>query len=221
MNSSNGALLKLIQLTDSAFPIGGYAHSYGLETLIEAGVRDADACAGVIGSILERSIAPLDGTACALGYELAAGGDLAGFGRLNETLDAMKWPDEICRASLALGRRTLKMAAELGWIETSELQAGHHAPVFGWLCRRIGTTAEDAVSAYLHCSVAGLVSVCVRLVPLGHGAGQKLLASMAPTIESLAPGCTRRNIEDMGTFMPLYERACAEHRNVPTKLFQS
>ena len=219
--TSTGALLKLIQLTDSAFPIGGYAHSYGLETLIEGGVRDTNACSTAISIILERSIAPVDGTACALGNRMAATGDLAGFTSLNEILDAMKWPEEIQRASLALGERTIKLAGQLSWMETLELEMGHHAPVFGWLCHHIGTTEEDAVNAYLHCSVAALVSVCVRLVPLGHSAGQKMLADLAPTIEKLASQCIERDLEDMGTFMPLYEKACAEHHKLSTKLFQS
>ncbi|MEZ4545618.1 MAG: urease accessory UreF family protein [Cyanobacteriota/Melainabacteria group bacterium] len=66
-----------------------------------------------------------------------------------------------------LGERTIKLATQLSWIEASDFKGGvHHAPVFGWLCQRIAVTEAEAVNAYLHCSVADLISVCVRLVPL-------------------------------------------------------
>src|SRR5258705_471435 len=48
------SLLPLLHLTDTAFPAGGYAHSFGLETYCQDGrVTDADSLAAFLTMQLE------------------------------------------------------------------------------------------------------------------------------------------------------------------------
>ena len=58
--------LKLLQLGDSALPIGGYSHSWGLEAAIEHGaVRDAAGLEKWARSWLTLSLAPFEGVVVA------------------------------------------------------------------------------------------------------------------------------------------------------------
>src|SRR5258705_4420625 len=57
------SLLPLLHLTDTAFPAGGYAHSFGLETYCQDGrVTDADSLAAFLTMQLEGAAGPCDAT---------------------------------------------------------------------------------------------------------------------------------------------------------------
>ena len=53
MPASTRSLVALLQLADSSFPIGAFAHSYGLEQLVRDGmVEDAAALEAFVDSIV-------------------------------------------------------------------------------------------------------------------------------------------------------------------------
>ena len=69
----------LLQMNDSLFPIGGYSHSYGLETYIQKGiVRDLDSAGAYIRNRLETSFLYSDLLSLRLAWEAAGQGDLDG-----------------------------------------------------------------------------------------------------------------------------------------------
>ncbi len=216
------ALLRLLQLSDSALPVGGFSHSWGLETWVQQDqlTRAAD-LRSVLAVLLEHSVAPLDGLACALAHNGEE------FVALNQVLSAAKWASEPRQASLDLGRRLILLAQRLGWV--SELPPGeqwHHCTAFGWLCRRLEIALEPAVGAYLLTSLTGLTSAAVRLVPLGHSEGQQVLTALHPQILSAAQWCctvaqTPEPWSSLGGFTPHHELACQQHRHLYSRLFQS
>ena len=109
------ALLRLLQLADSALPVGAAAHSFGLESLFEDGLLAADELERFLRGYLEESGA-LEAGFCRAAYQLSQldGDEFATeWLDLNERLSARKAPRESREASLALGRRFLGLAAEL------------------------------------------------------------------------------------------------------------
>src|SRR5260370_17594345 len=83
--------LRLLQLGDSALPIGGYSHSWGLEAAIESGlVRDAAGLESWVRSWLRFSLGPSEGIIVGCVCRFAALDDWP----------AVKTADELVRVTL-------------------------------------------------------------------------------------------------------------------------
>ena len=101
----NSALLTLLHFTDTAFPTGGYAHSFGLERYCQAGiVGDAEGVERFLLAQLEGSAGPTDATAAVAALRATSAGDLGACRTLDETLEAMKPVRELRLASRQMGR---------------------------------------------------------------------------------------------------------------------
>ncbi len=210
------SLLWLLQLCDSAFPIGSYSHSWGLETWIQRGqLSNAAQVEEAIQVLLKTSIAPQDGAVCALAHRHCD--DIAVLKQIDSLLTASRWPVELSKASQSLGARL----RDLFPAHPFPLDSTHHCLVFGWLTARLGIPLADAVQAYLYSAVNSLVSASVRLVPLGHTQGQKILFALHPDIEKLLPGCVGAQQEEIGSFALMHEWASDEHQRLYSRLFQS
>ncbi len=215
-------LLALLQLCDSALPIGGYSHSWGFETWVQREtLKTAKEVEGAIRTLLLTSMAPQEGIACALAYQYSQADIFEDFQRLNQYLTASRWTVETSRASIALGQRLKNLAINLDWSARFPEGQHHHAAVFGWLAYTLGISAHEAVAGYLFSSANSLVSACVRLIPLGHTDGQKILLALQETIQQQTILCLNAELEDLGGFAPLQEWACEEHRTLYSRLFQS
>ena len=112
------ARFLLLQINDSLFPIGGYSHSYGLETYIQKGlVSDGNTARLYIENRLRCSLLYTDLLAVRLAYEAAAKEDLEKLEELEDVLDASKIPLELREASRKLGSRFVKTLQhmEISW----------------------------------------------------------------------------------------------------------
>jgi urease accessory protein len=174
-----------------------------------------------IRTLLTLSMAPQEGIACALAYQYSQAGSFEDFQQLNQYLTASRWTVETAKASMALGQRLKNLAVNLDWPAHFPEGEHHHATVFGWLSYALGISAHDAVAGYLFSSTNSLVSACVRLIPLGHTDGQKILLALQETIQQQTILCLNAELEDLGGFAPLQEWACEEHRTLYSRLFQS
>ena len=217
--------LSLLQLGDSALPVGGYSHSWGLEAAIERGlVRDPATLERWVRSWLHEALEPLEGVVVAAVCRALAAGDRPIKARANELLDASLTPTTLRQASREMGQQLLGLAEGWPWMTSCVLPGGgpwHHAVVFATLAAAAGSTPKDAVMVYLHQAAMGVISAGVRAIPIGHTHGQQVLARLHAHIEALAGELEGRELETAGSFCPAYEVLCHAQTQLYTRLFRS
>jgi len=229
MDSS--VLLSLLHFTDTAFPTGGYAHSFGLEYYCQGGiVSDAVGLERFLLAQIEGSAGPCDATAAVGTLRAMSAGDVGACRRLDETLEAMKPVREFRAGSRQMGRQTLRISAALtgdqhlaAYLqEVDEGRApGHHAIAFGMAAGVLGWDGEATATAFLYSTTALLVGAALRLLPMGQTEGQRVLWRLHPVIARAAREAADRDLADLSCFAPGLDVAGMLHERLETRLFRS
>jgi urease accessory protein len=227
------AELRLLHLADSAFPIGGLAHSFGLESLVAAELVAVQELPEFLLGFLEEA-GFLEAVFCRACFRLGTGADFEEFAHnwlgINERLGAMKPARESRAGSGSLGRNFLAAVDRLGdfamvreALRASKETQGliHHCVAFGLGCGVLGFEEDRVVLAFLHSFAASLVSACQRLLPLGQNAATRILWELKPTIVETMRRSMGCSVEDAFCFMPLLDWGAMEHPALATRLFIS
>jgi urease accessory protein len=221
-------LLGALQLADSSLPIGRFAHSYGLESMLAEWPELEEAELGeLVETAIRESVGPLDGVAVAHAHRAVSAGELH---ELDAWLTARKLAPGPRQASTSCGRRLAALTSRLTDREpaiafAAALDAGESdgnlAVVHGTLARALDVSMEDAVLLELRGFAAGMLSAAVRLGRLSALGAQALQRRLALALEEAAEEALGLRLDEAHSSAIELELASLRHPRREPRLFVS
>ena len=225
------ALLRLMQIHDSAFPIGSFTQTYGMETYIQEDIiRTKEDLIAYCTSFLFHNLVRGDAILIQEAYAAARGQDSERLLYLEQLCGAMKLAKESREASVKLGRQFIKTVSPLGaddflagWkarIDSQEIK-GHYAILYGIYSATTGVSAHHAIMTYLFASLNGLVQNAVRAVPFGQTTGVEATYELIEQVTKAADLVSTLTEQDISNNALGIELASMKHEYLFSRLFIS
>ncbi len=215
--------LWLLQANDTAYPSGAYAHSFGLEELVEAGVVSS---AADLEDFLGRQILPalltFEIPFFARAHSVAVEGNCGMLLALDAELDAWRIPAELRDASRRIGSQRLDLLVKLDPTPLVVQYRGlsprsHHLLVTA--LELSGVPVSHASRAFAFQSVAGLAAASMKLMRIGQTSCQQIVRRTLVNLGGKIDESLSQPVD--GWFNPLLEIASLRHARAHSRLFIS
>lgn len=217
------ALLHLLQFASPALPIGGYSYSQGLEAALEQGlVHDAGTAQAWMARYLDEVVARWDAPILWRLLKAFAARDAAAIAEWGECFLASRDTAELRAETVQMGYSLARLVAELGVADTAALGADVTLPL-AYACAVDGLDIphEEALLAMIFSWLENQVLVCVKSVPLGQVAGQRLLLALRRDIERAAQVAQALADEELSNWAPGLSMLSMRHEVQHGRLYRS
>ncbi|MCC8115276.1 MAG: urease accessory protein UreF [Bacteroidales bacterium] len=225
-------LMHLLQFTDSAFPVGTFSFSNGLETAAHIGiVHDADTLEQYTRSVALQG-ALSDGVAALLAYRAAKARDYDTILKVDQEIMLFKMNDE---ARLMLQRMGKKLA-ELGvklfkadddlfhrWIAdiNSGKTPGSYPVAQGIAFAQAGLSEEELFASHQYGVINMVLSAALRCVRVSHYDTQDILYRLSADVPKLYERARAMTFHDMNSFVPEMDIFASMHEKGQMRMFMN
>lgn len=221
----------LLQAGDSFYPTGSYAHSFGLEGLVQEGVvRDR----ATLREFILRSALPAlrqsELPLAAHAWRALGTPDWDRVGELCVLSSALRTAAEARVASENIGRQRAELAALLhghalarDYLDRSARGGWPHAAAVSAALegRVLGAPLPAVLAGVTYASLAALLSAAMKLLRLGQNASQTLLAEALRLAPAAIAAAEAVSFEEIGWFNPWLDIAAARHATADARMFIS
>ncbi|NVM77092.1 urease accessory protein [Duganella sp. SG902] len=222
------ALLHLLQFASPALPIGAYSYSQGLEAALESGtVHNADTARAWIVRHLHEVVAQWEAPIAWRLMQAWTARDWNAVSDWSEKFIASRDSAEFRAETIQMGYSLTKLVAELGIVDEEMLAQLQREPevalptAFACAVAALRIPHAEALLAMLFAWAENQVLVCVKSVPLGQVAGQRMLLSLREEIEAAARYAQTVGDDDMCNWAPGLSLLSMRHEVQYSRLYRS
>jgi urease accessory protein len=216
-------LLSALRLSSPSLPIGAYAYSQGLEQAAAAGlVHDESSALDWISGLLTHAIARFDVPLLLRLYAAWAHGDVGAARRWARLVIAGRESAELQAEERQLGQSLFRLLADTG-LAAGGLEHGDatYLGAFALAASSWGMRPRAAALAYAYAWLEHQTSAAVRIVPLGHAAGQRILSRCLGLVPGVVATGEALSDPEIGAFSPGQALSSALHETQYSRLFRS
>ena len=224
-------IVGLLQAGDSFFPTGSYAHSFGLEGLVQEGVvRDRATLHRFVFLSALPALRHTELPLAAHAWRALGAPDWRAVGELCVLSSALRSAREARLASENIGRQRAELAASLhasplaqeflrraaaeNWPHAAAVSAALEGRVFG-------APLHAVLAGVCYASLGSLLSAAMKLLRLGQNGAQSLLTEALAATPPLLAAAESTPLDEIGWFNPWLDIAAARHETADARMFIS
>lgn len=224
------AIIHLLQLSDSAFPIGAFSFSNSLESAAEYGIVHDESTLESYTMQIIRSAAMTDGIAALTAWEATAGNDHTRLIAIDNSLWCSKPNEEARQMTQRMGRKLTELMEKIInkdllklWhqsIKNGEV-TGTHAVTLGIVATLCGINSRELFCSICYGAATIVLGAALRCTRTTHISTQSILFRVGEYVESLYAEAKSMDIEQMNSFSPQCDIMAALHEKGSKRLFMN
>ncbi len=223
-------IMRLLEFSDSAFPVGAFAFSNGLETASQLGIVHNAATLEAFTADLARQAAFTDGIAALHAFRSAAAGDYDGVRKADGELLRCKIGGETRRMLCRMGKKLGELAARIApspmisqWLAdvSSGAAAGTYPVGQGLLFAAAELSERELFCSHQYGVINMVLCAALRCVRVSHYDTQRILFSLAADAERLYAEVQPLSLEDMNAFVPRIDILASIHEKGSSRMFMN
>lgn len=223
-------IMRLLQFTDSTFPVGTFSFSNGLETAAYEGlVHDKKTLAEFTASQALQA-AYTDGIAALAAYRAAKAGDYDKVLDADSALIRSKMNDEARLMLQRMGKKLAELSIHLfpddifpRWLDDIKegRTPGTYPVAQGLAFATAGVSERDLFASHQYGVINMVLSAALRCVRVSHYDTQEILFDLGQKVESTYDDIKDLTLDEMRAFVPEIDVMASLHEKGNMRMFMN
>lgn len=223
-------VMRLLQFTDSQFPVGTFSFSNGLETAsFEKIVTNAKTLEDFARSQSHQA-AFSDGVAALQAYRAYKSGNHEKCKEIDQYLYAFKMNDEARLMGVRMGKKLAELGVRLyddpfvkEWLDAimKGETPGMYPVAQGIMFALAGVTEKDLFCSHQYGVINMVLGAALRCVKVSHYDTQQILETLSDDIERLYEKASAMELRDMNAFYPELDILASLHEKGNMRMFMN